>query len=149
MAKCPQCGGAAPLISRDLATGYCAKCLDAQKQATANAIRQQQRVEAEQQKLLLLETQKKRMESPLAEPIDEPIDGLVLVGISIAIGVVGGVVATQSAIAGFVFIGIASMVYLAGIIRWGVSGCQFIQGNRLQRQNIEIIELLKRIASNK
>jgi FAD/FMN-containing dehydrogenase len=86
---------------------------------------------------------------PRPEPLEQPINGLVLIGLSVIAAIIGGVWVSsdEAAVGGFVAIGIAGLLYLAGVIRWAVSGAEMVQLNRLHRQNIEIIRLLKLIAS--
>jgi len=88
------------------------------------------------------------------EPNDEPVNGLVLVAIAIGIAMISGLVVANAKDAigvgwGYVGLGVASMIYLAGVIRWAVSGVQLVQLDRLQRQNNEIIDLLEIIADKK
>ena len=82
-----------------------------------------------------------------SEPLTEPLDGIALIGVSVVASVLGGVIiGSGGAIFGFVVLGIAGMLYLAGVIRWALSGSKLLQLNRLAHQNAQIIELLKVIA---
>lgn len=146
MAICRRCGKHTSMCNRDLATGLCVECGDEQA-----AKETESRVNREQQHRRQLEAERdKRATTPPQEPLKEPLDGLSLIWISVATAVVGGSLAAAAgpAIPGYIVLGIAGMLYLAGVIRWAVSGSHFLQLNRLQRQNAEIIELLKLIARN-
>ena len=144
MANCTRCGQPVSVLNRDLATGLCADCRrdDAGK---ASAARRKQEEQYQRQ----LEVERvRRTTTPPEEPTNEPLDGLVLIAISVVAAVLGGIMvaSTGAAVFGYIIIGIAGMLYLAGVIRWAVSGSQLLQLNRLQRQNVEIIKLLKMIA---
>lgn len=137
MAQCTRCGKATSVWERDLTTGVCSSCR-AEDTAKVNE-EHQRRVEAEKAK---------RATIPATEPSTEPLDGLVLIGISVVLAIFAGmlIASGDASILGFIVAGVAGMLYLAGVIRWAVSGSQFLQLNRLRRQNTEIIEILELLA---
>lgn len=128
-----------------MATGLCGAC---QADDKAQANKEQQRIAAEAERRSKVERDKLTTNS-VEEPFTEPLDGLHLIGISIVGGIFGGllIASEDAAIFGFIIIAVTGMLYLAGVIRWAVSGSQFLQLNRLHRQNNEIIELLELIAN--
>jgi hypothetical protein len=138
MAKCEVCNKAVSVWAVDLGSGLCAAC----KAERANAEAKRRDTQAREERL-------KRSVQGRAEPQSEPVSGPMLIGVSIGIGAIGAFIASSSDSRplGLAVVGIAAMVYLAGVIRWGVAGSQLVQLDRLQRQNAEIVELLETIAA--
>jgi hypothetical protein len=87
------------------------------------------------------------------EPGWGPLNGLILIGISAAIALLSWAMIASGESAGsrvgFVGLVVACAIYLAGVIRWAVSGAQIVHLDRLQRQNREIIDLLELIADKR
>lgn len=145
--KCPSCGKTTSVWNRDIASGRCGAC----QQIETAKIRAAQAKREEQYQRQVKAEQEIRATTPPKEPATEPVDGQVLIGLSVLTAIIGGILlAVETAVVfGIIVLGIAGMLYLAGVIRWAVSGSQFLQLNRIQRQNVEIIELLKLIATKR
>ena len=152
MSTCASCERSIPWWSFDLAGGEL--CSDCRAKGKARAhdhqiAEHERQLEADRAKRQFEADRARRdgIPAPALEPATEPLDGLILIVISVFAAIVGGMLLTaDNGAFGFVVVGIAGMLYLAGVIRWAVSGSQFLQLNRLQRQNGKIIELLELIA---
>jgi hypothetical protein len=78
------------------------------------------------------------------------LDGSLLIGIAIAVDFLSGCSLAiskdpQSVAIGLLGLGIAGMIYLAGVIRWSVSGAYFIQMDRIHKRINRVIELLEKL----
>jgi hypothetical protein len=133
MPKCSRCQTTVSVWSFDLASALCPNC----KKAAAHEAAREAKRAADTQRL----EQVKRAIEPRAAPETEPVSGPTLIVISLVIAAVGGFLTASpdARVVGLVIVGIAGMVYLAGVIRWGVTGAQLTQLDRLERQNAEII----------
>ena len=85
---------------------------------------------------------------------EKPVSGLTLIIVSIGLAlfsliiILVGESAGEKApsVGGMIGLGISGILYLAGVIRWAVSGVYAVHFERLFRQNNEIIDLLEVLA---
>jgi hypothetical protein len=141
MPKCNKCNKDISFFEYNIFTGVCEKC-DAPQEIQASSISQDQKMN----------------QSSAQQPtnqVDPPVSGPILVGISLVVALIGGFLFENSDthIVGVIVLGVVSITYLIGIIRWGDSGAETHQINRIEKQltqiesqNSEIIELLEIIA---
>ena len=80
---------------------------------------------------------------------DLPTPAFFMIVASIFIAIISGIYLYIDETPYFAFIGfgIASFLYLPGIIRWAVSGSTLYQLSQLQKQNLQIIDLLEILSS--
>ena len=151
---CKKCGKNISVMARDIFSNLCHKCRREQyeKERKEKEIERKERATELEKELKDNEKEQKRdaqkrVAQGIDEPITSPVSGGILIAIAVLIAIISGFLIATSNPVGFVGGCIAGMLYLAGVIRWALSGSQLIQLNRLHRQNIEIIDLLEIIAN--
>jgi len=137
---CKKCGKNISVMARDIFSDLCHDC------RSEKCEKEREKAQTECEKQQKYDAQN-RVALGIDEPITEPISGDILIAIAVVIAVISGVLIASSNPIGYVGGCIAGMLYLAGVIRWALSGSQLIQLNRLHRQNMEIIDLLEIIAN--
>lgn len=143
MLNCSRCKKTISTDSDDFVVGMCKECaVEVEKE-----LAEQVAIDREAKLLDQRRNARSRVKNHTGEPVLLPFSGLILIGIAVGLAIIGlMLIGFEHYSFGRFMIFLAVMVYLAGVIRWAVSGSQFLQLNRLYRQNSEIIDLLEVIA---